>query len=127
MVNGISLIKKKRFFQKKDNINRKIIFSPILVIPLILVVISSILIKSVQREFTQSDFLNHFLTGLLGYVLAIFISQIPIERIRKYLIPFYCFSLLSLLLIYFFGISIYGAQRWLSLGIFLFNLLKSRN
>ena len=36
------------------------------------------------------------------------------------MIPFYFCSLLSLLLIYFFGISIYGAQRWLSLGIFSF-------
>ena len=120
MFKGISLKKKKRFFENKDKINRKIVFSPLLIIPLALVCISSILIKSVQREFLQSDFLNHLFTGLLGYFLAIFISYIPIERIKKYLIPFYCCSLLSLLLIYFFGISIYGAQRWLSLGIFSF-------
>ena len=120
MINRISLIKKRRFSEKKDKINRKIVFSPLLVIPLALVIISSILIKSVQREFLQPDFLNHLFTGLLGYFLAIFISYIPIERIRKYLIPFYFCSLLSLLLIYFFGISIYGAQRWLSLGIFSF-------
>ena len=120
MFKEISLKKKKRFFENKDRINRKIVFSPLLIIPLALVCISSILIKSVQREFLQSDFLNHLFTGLLGYFLAIFISYIPIERIKKYLIPFYCCSLLSLLLIYFFGISIYGAQRWLSLGIFSF-------
>ncbi len=120
MVNRISLIKNKRFFYKKDKIDRKIVFSPLVVIPLVLVFISSILIKSVQREFVQSDFFNHFFTGLLGYFLAIFISYIPIERIRKYLIPFYFCSLVSLLLIYFFGISFYGAQRWLSLGIFSF-------
>ena len=120
MFKEISLKNKKRFFEKKQKINRKIIFSPLLVIPLALVFISSILIKSVQREFLQSDFLNHLFTGLLGYFLAIFISYIPIERIKKYLIPFYFCSLLSLLLIYFFGISIYGAQRWLSLGIFSF-------
>ena len=120
MFNGISLLKKQKFLQKRDKINRKIVFSPLLIIPLALVCISSILIKSVQREFLQSDFLNHLFTGLLGYFLAIFISYIPIERIKKYLIPFYCCSLLSLLLIYFFGISIYGAQRWLSLGIFSF-------
>ena len=120
MFKGISLKKKKRFFENKDKVNRKIVFSPLLIIPLALVCISSILIKSVQREFLQSDFLNHLFTGLLGYFLAIFISYIPIERIKKYLIPFYCCSLLSLLLIYFFGISIYGAQRWLSLGIFSF-------
>ncbi len=120
MFNGTSLLKNKRLFQKKYSINRKIVFSPLLVIPLSLVIISSILIKSVQREFLQSDFLNHLCTGLLGYLLAIFISYIPIERIKKYLIPFYFCSLISLLLIYFFGVSIYGAQRWLNLGIFSF-------
>ena len=120
MFKEISLKNKKRFFEKKQKINRKIIFSPLLVIPLALVFISSILIKSVQREFLQSDFLNHLFTGLLGYFLAIFISYIPIERIKKYLIPFYFCSLLSLIFIYFFGISIYGAQRWLSFGIFSF-------
>ena len=120
MFKGISLKKKKRFFENKDKIHRKIVFSPLLVIPLALVFISSILIKSVQREFLQSDFLNHLFTGFLGYFLAIFISYIPIERIKKYLIPLYFCSLISLLLIYFFGISIYGAQRWLSLGIFSF-------
>ena len=96
MINGTSLLKNKRFFQRKDKINRKIAFSPLLVIPLVLVFISSILIKSVQREFLQSDFLNHLFTGLLGYFLAIFISYIPLERIKKYLIPFYFCSLLSL-------------------------------
>ncbi len=120
MFNGISLLKKKGFFQKQNKINRKNFFSPLLLIPLILVVISSILIKSVQREFLQSDYLNHLLTGFLGYFLAIFISYIPLERFRKYLIPFYFSSLTLLLLIYFFGISISGAQRWLSIGIFSF-------
>ena len=94
MVNGISLLKNKRFFHKKDKINRKIAFSPLLVIPLALVFISGILIKSVQREFLQSDFLYHLFTGVLGYFLAILISYIPIERIRKYLIPFYFCSLI---------------------------------
>ena len=120
MIKGISLLKNKRLFPKKDTINQKIVFSPLLLIPFLLVSISSILIKSVQREFLQSDFLNHFSTGLLGYFLAILISYIPIERIRKYLIPFYFFSLISLILIYFFGLSMYGAQRWLSIGIFSF-------
>ena len=81
MFNGISLLRNKGFFQKKDKINRKIVFSPLLVIRLLLVCISSILIKSVQREFLQSDFLNHLLTGFLGYFLAVFISNIPIERL----------------------------------------------
>ena len=120
MYKGIYLLSKRRFFQKKYNINRRIFFSPLLIIPLLLVIISSILIKSVQREYLQTDFLNHLITGFLGYFLAIIISYIPIDRIRKYLIPFYFSSLLSLVLIYFYGITVYGAQRWLDMGVFSF-------
>ena len=120
MIKGIFLTRKRGFFQKKEKNIRKLMFSPLLVIPLILVIISSLLIKSVQRDYSYSDFLSHILTGFFGYSAAIFISYIPIERIRKYLIPFYLSSLVSLILVLFFGISVYGAQRWLSLGIFSF-------
>ena len=52
--------------------------------------------------------------------MAFFISYIPLERLRKYLITFYLCSLISLFLVYFLGISVSGAQRWLNLGIFSF-------
>ena len=120
MLKGISLLNKKGFFQKKDNSVRRFLLSPILFIPLFLVIISSFLIKSIQRDQIASDSLSHILTGFLGYFLAFFISYIPIERIKKYSFTFYFFSLISLLLIYFFGISVSGAQRWLSFGIFSF-------
>ena len=120
MVKGTSLIIKKKFFQKKDNSVNRLLLSPILLIPLFLVIISSFLIKSIQRDLIASDSLSHLLTGLLGYVLAFFISYIPIERLRKYSLPFYFFTLISLIAIYFFGISVSGAQRWLSFGIFSF-------
>ena len=120
MFKGISLLRKRGFFLKKVNPSRRFLLSPILLIPLFLVTISSFLIKSIQREYLESDFLSHLLTGFLGYFLAFFVSYIPLERLRRYLIPFYCFSLISLISIYFFGITVSGAQRWLSLGIFSF-------
>ena len=120
MFKEISLLKKRRFFQNKYTILKNLLFSPLLMVPLLLVIISSILIKSVQRDLLYSDFISHLLTGFIGYFLAILISYIPMERIRKYLIPFYFGSLISLILIYFFGLSAFGAQRWLSLGIFSF-------
>ena len=85
MINGIFLTRKRGFFQKKEKNIRKLIFSPILIIPLILVIISSILIKRGQRDYSYSDFISHISTGFLGYFSAIFISYIPIERIRRYL------------------------------------------
>ena len=120
MFRRISLLNKRGFLQKQDNFNRGFLFSPLLIIPLFLVIISGLLIKSIQGDFLASNYLSHILTGFFGYFLAFFISYIPLERIRKYLIPFYLCTLISLLLVYFFGISVSGAQRWLSIGFFSF-------
>ncbi len=120
MFKRISLLNKRGFFPKKDNFSKGFLFSPLLLIPLFLVIISGLLIKSIQGDLIASNYSSHILTGFLGYFLAFFISYIPLERIRKYLIPLYFCTLISLLLIYFFGISVSGAQRWLNLGIFSF-------
>ena len=120
MLNGKSLLKKRGFFKKKDGSSSRLLLSPILLSPLILVTISSFLIKSIQKDYLETDFFNHLLTGIFGYFLAFLISYIPMERLRRYFVPFYFFSLISLFLIYFFGISVSGAQRWLSVGIFAF-------
>jgi len=115
-----SLLNKRGFLYKKDNYSGAFLFSPLLLIPLLLVIISGFLIKSIQGQYLVSNYLSHILTGFLGYFLAFFISYIPLERLRKYLIQFYLCTLISLFLIYFFGISVSGAQRWLNLGIFSF-------
>ncbi len=120
MFRGIYFLKKRGFLQKKDNFSRRFLFSPLLLIPLFLVIISGFLIKSIQGDFLVSTYSSHILTGFVGYFLAFFISYVPLESLRKYLIPFYLFTLISLLLIYFLGISVSGAQRWLNLGIFSF-------
>ena len=120
MFKRISLLNHKGFLQKKDDFNRGFLFSPLLLIPLFLVIISGLLIKSIQGDFLISNYLGHILTGFLGYFLAFFISYIPLERIRKYVVPFYLCTFISLFLIYFFGISVSGAQRWLNFGIFSF-------
>ena len=120
MINGISLFKKRRFPFNRNKFKFDLIFAPILLGPFILVLISSVLIKSIQNQSTNNDFLSHLFTGIVGYFSAIIISYIPLDRLKKYIFPFYVISILSLLLVYFFGITIYGAQRWLSLGIFTF-------
>ena len=120
MFRRISLFNRSGFIPKKDNSNRGFLFSPLLIIPLLLVIISGLLIKSIQDDFLVSNYSSHILSGFLGYFVAFFISYIPLERIRKHLVPFYLCTLISLLLIYFFGISVSGAQRWLNLGIFSF-------
>jgi len=84
MFKRISLLNNRGFLQIKDNFNRGFLFSPLLIIPLFLVIISGLLIKSIQSDLLISNYLGHILTGFLGYFLAFFISHIPLERIRKY-------------------------------------------
>ena len=120
MLRGISLLNKKGFLKRKDNHIGEFLFSPILLIPLFLVIISGLLIKSIQGDLLVSNYLSHILTGFFGYFLAFFVSYIPLERLRKYLVPFYLCTLISLFLIYIVGISVSGSQRWLSLGFFSF-------
>ena len=79
MFKEISLFSKRQFLQKKDNLKRRYLLSPLLLIPLSLVFIASLLIKSIQRDFLVSDFLSHLLTGIIGYFIAFFISYIPID------------------------------------------------
>ena len=69
MFRRIFLLNNRGFLQKKDNFNKGFLFSPILIIPLFLVIISGLLIKSVQGDFLVSNYLDHILTGFLGYSL----------------------------------------------------------
>jgi len=120
MFEGDSILKKRKFINFIRSQDTHIVTSPILIIPLILVLISSILIFSIQKESIYNDSFKHLISGLIGYFIAITISYIPLEKFKKLIIPFYFLSLLSLILIYFVGITNYGAQRWLGLGFFTF-------
>ena len=119
MIGNFLSFKKRRFkYKKKINFDR--FLSPILLLPFGLVIISSLLIQSVQRQLEKNDAFNHFFMGILGYLVAIIISYIPLQKLKSFVLPFYILALFSLILIYFFGISMYGAQRWLSLGFITF-------
>ena len=83
MFRRISFFNKRGFLQKKENFSRGFLFSPLLLIPLFLVIVSGFLIKSIQEELLVSNYLSHILTGFVGYFLAFFISYIPLERLRK--------------------------------------------
>ena len=120
MIREIFSLQKRQSLLIKKKTTIDFLSSTILLIPLLLVVISSLLIFSIQRQYSSGDAINHLFTGFIGCIVAILISYIPLERIKNYIIPFYLLAVTSLLLVYFFGISIYGAQRWLSIGLFSF-------
>jgi len=89
-------------------------------IPIFLVIISGILIGSTQRQANYADWYQHWITGLVGIFLATQLAVIPLEKLRRFLIPLYGISIISLISVRIIGVSALGAQRWLDLGIINF-------
>ena len=87
MIDGISFLRKRRFPLSRNKFKTDLIFSPILIGPCLLVLISSLLIKSIQNNSGSNDFLSHLLTGFVGYFLALIISYVPLERLKNYVFP----------------------------------------
>jgi len=88
----------------------------IIIIPLILVILSSILIASIQRDLTQELAFQHLITGGLGVILALIIGKLHLERLRRFLFPIYILTLSSLVAVQIIGVSALGAQRWINIG-----------
>ena len=86
-------------------------------IPLFLIGLSGILIASTQRQINYADWYNHWITGLIGFLIATQVSKLPLERLRPFLFPLYVLNLLSLTAVKFIGVSALGAQRWLNIGV----------
>ena len=68
MIKGISYFKTRRFFPNRNKFKFNLAFSPILIGPFTLVIISSLLIKSIQNQTSSNDFLSHLFTVLLDIV-----------------------------------------------------------
>ncbi len=87
-------------------------------IPCCLVILSSVLIASTQRQDGYVNWYQHLVTAIFGIAFAMIFAQLHLERLRKFLFPLYLFTLCSLLAVKFLGVSALGAQRWLSIGGF---------
>ncbi len=85
-------------------------------VPFLMVFVSGLLIASTQRQADYADWYQHWVTAFIGFVIAMGLAQLPLARIRPFLIPLYCTTVLSLMAVRFIGTSALGAQRWLSIG-----------
>ena len=114
----INLIRKKDFSRYKSRIkpNWKDIDFTLWGIPILLVFLSGLLIASTQRQYEEANWYLHWTTGCIGIGITYGLAQTPLEKIRKFLIPLYFITILSLISVILFGTSAFGAQRWLSIG-----------
>ena len=69
-------------------------------------------------------FSKHLIFATAAIVLMIFISSIKLNFFKKILIPIFIFSLISLILVLFFGVEVKGSKRWLNLLFFRFQPIE---
>src|SRR3989344_1910686 len=78
--------------------------------------LSLLIIYSINKNLAE----NQLIFWLIGILLLIFFSHIDFRIWQKLSLPFYVFSLVSLLFVFFIGEPIRGSVRWIDLGAFRF-------
>ncbi len=69
-------------------------------------------------------FSKHLTFATLAIFLMIVISYIQLDFFKKILIPIFVISLISLVLVLFFGVEVKGSKRWLDLLFFRFQPIE---
>ena len=105
-ISTLKIVRNKKFWKDVDLI--------IWIVPFILVHLSCFLIASTQRNIGIADWYHHAIIAYIGSLIVYFLAQVPLQDLRKYIVPIYVFTILTLLYVNFSGTSALGAQRWLS-------------
>ncbi len=101
-------------YSKRSNINEFIVC----IVPVILTILSCFLIASTQRQIGLINWYQHLLVAIFGLFTAYFLSQVPLDSLRKFTLPVYIITIALLIAVIFLGTEALGAQRWLSFGGF---------
>ena len=109
-ISNFKVVRNNKFLKNVDYI--------IWIVPIILVHLSCFLIASTQRNLGIADWYQHAITAYIGSLIVYFLAQFPLQNLRKYIIPIYFITILTLLYVNFSGTSALGAQRWLSFAGF---------
>jgi len=69
-------------------------------------------------------FSKHLIFAISAIFLMILISSIQLEFFKKILMPIFIISIISLILVFFFGVEVKGSKRWLDLLFFRFQPIE---
>jgi cell division protein FtsW len=69
-------------------------------------------------------FSKHLIFAICSIFLMVFISYLQLDFLKKTLTPIFFISLVTLLLVLFFGVEVKGSKRWLDLNFFMFQPIE---
>ncbi|MFL0745155.1 MAG: rod shape-determining protein RodA [Prochlorococcus sp.] len=106
------------FFRSKGHLSRwwKELDLVLWGIPLAMVALAGLLIASTQRQADYADWYHHWIAAGFGFLIALLLTRLPLNKLRPLLIPLYALTVLSLLAVRLIGTSALGAQRWIGIG-----------
>lgn len=85
---------------------------------IVLTFIGGLAIRSVELTETRADWVQHWLTGGVGVMIALAIARWRYEALSRAYWLIYALTNLALLVVIFAGTTANGAQSWLTLGNF---------
>jgi len=106
------------FFRSKGHLSRwwKELDLVLWGVPLAMVALAGLLIASTQRQADYADWYHHWIAAGFGFLIALLLTRLPLNKLRPLLIPLYALTVLSLLAVRLIGTSALGAQRWINIG-----------
>ncbi len=105
-ISTFKLVRNKKIWKNVDYI--------IWLVPILLVHLSCFLIASTQRNIGITDWYHHAIMAYIGCFIVYLLAQVPLQSLRKYIMPIYVLTILILLYVNLSGTSALGAQRWIS-------------
>ena len=90
----------------------------LLVMVIVLTFIGGLAIRSVELTETRADWVQHWLTGGVGVLIALAIARWRYDALSRSYWLIYALTNLALLVVIFVGTTENGAQSWLTLGNF---------
>ena len=89
---------------------------PLLTITLILMFFGLATVYSATYDANNRAF-SQILNMAVGLTVMWSVAQIPPQKLMRFAVPLYVLGIILLVLVFFFGIKVNGARRWLSIGI----------
>lgn len=87
-------------------------------LPVGLTAFGGVIIRSTELHQGWTDWWNHWIVGVIGFLLALLIARCRYEALIQWHWVVYAITNLSLLAVRFVGTEELGAQRWITIGGF---------